>query len=138
MLYAPFWIILIIHAEVFWYYLVLPLTMFIIEKILGSRLIKKARYGDIFITEVGLLPSGVSSSGCVFSLPGSSTFWPSSSYARESGMRCIYLSLFLRCHIKHLFLINHFQWQNVWWAKTISLGFFFLIAVICFILDQQL
>lgn len=59
MLYVPFWIILIIHAEVFWYYLILPLTMFIIEKILGSRLIKKARYGDIFITEVGLLPSGV-------------------------------------------------------------------------------
>eukprot|EP00105_Crassostrea_gigas_P046632 XP_019930780.1 PREDICTED: NADPH oxidase 5 [Crassostrea gigas] len=59
MLYVPFWIILIIHAEVFWYYLILPLTMFIIEKILGSRLIKKARYGDIFVTEVGLLPSGV-------------------------------------------------------------------------------
>uniref|UniRef100_A0A8W8NWX5 NADPH oxidase 5 n=1 Tax=Magallana gigas TaxID=29159 RepID=A0A8W8NWX5_MAGGI len=59
MLYVPFWILLIIHAEVFWYYLVLPLTMFIIEKILGSRLIKKARYGDIFVTEVGLLPSGV-------------------------------------------------------------------------------
>lgn len=30
-------------------------------------------------------------------------------FARESGMRCIYLSLFLRCHIKHWFLINHLQ-----------------------------
>lgn len=59
MLYIPFWILLIIHAEVFWYYFILPFTVFIIEKILGSRLIKKARYGDIFITEVGLLPSGV-------------------------------------------------------------------------------
>lgn len=59
MLYIPFWILLIIHAEVFWYYFLLPCTVFIIEKILGSRLIKKARYGDIFITEVGLLPSGV-------------------------------------------------------------------------------
>lgn len=59
MLYVPFWILLIIHAEVFWYYFIVPFTVFIIEKIWGSRLIKKARYGDIFITEVGLLPSGV-------------------------------------------------------------------------------
>lgn len=59
MLYIPFWILLIIHAEVFWYYLIGPLIMFIIEKIMGSRLMRKAQYGDIHITEVGLLPSGV-------------------------------------------------------------------------------
>lgn len=59
MLYIPFWALLIIHAEVFWYYFLMPGLLFLIEKILGSRLIKKARYGDIYITEVGLLPSGV-------------------------------------------------------------------------------
>lgn len=55
--------------------------MFIIEKILGSRLIKKARYGDIFVTEVGLLPSGVSFMNVFFfSLPAICTVLLSSSY----------------------------------------------------------
>lgn len=68
MLYLPFWAILIIHAKVFWYYFIMPGVLFVIEKILSSRMFKRARYGQTFITEVGLLPSGVYAE--LFIIPG--------------------------------------------------------------------
>ncbi|XP_062601698.1 NADPH oxidase 5-like [Saccostrea cucullata] len=59
MLYIPFWILLIIHAPTFWYYFIMPGVLFVIEKIIGSKLFKRVHYGRTFITEVCLLPSGV-------------------------------------------------------------------------------
>ncbi|XP_052785817.1 NADPH oxidase 5-like isoform X2 [Mya arenaria] len=58
-LYVPFWILLILHCENFWKWFIAPGVLFILEKISRSKLIKFARYGDIFIEEVNLLPSGV-------------------------------------------------------------------------------
>ncbi|XP_033725536.1 NADPH oxidase 5-like isoform X2 [Pecten maximus] len=59
MLYILFWILLIIHGSNFWKWFVGPGVIFIIEKLLRSKLIKKARYGNTYIEEVNLLPSGV-------------------------------------------------------------------------------
>lgn len=59
MLYVPFWILVILHCKNFWKWFVGPGVIFILEKILRSKLIKMARYGDTFIEEVNLLPSGV-------------------------------------------------------------------------------
>ncbi|XP_069102288.1 NADPH oxidase 5-like isoform X2 [Argopecten irradians] len=59
MLYILFWILLIIHGSNFWKWFVGPGVIFIIEKLLRSKLIKKARYGDTYIEKVNLLPSGV-------------------------------------------------------------------------------
>ncbi|XP_060064891.1 NADPH oxidase 5-like [Ylistrum balloti] len=59
MLYILFWILLIIHGSNFWKWFVGPGVIFILEKLLRSKLIKKARYGDTYIEEVNLLPSGV-------------------------------------------------------------------------------
>ena len=60
MLYVPFWILVILHGPHFWKWFVAPGAMFILEKIFRSKLIKLARYGETFVEEVNLLPSGVS------------------------------------------------------------------------------
>ena len=60
MLYVPFWILVILHGPHFWKWFVGPGALFVLEKIFRSKLIKMARYGDTFIEEVNLLPSGVS------------------------------------------------------------------------------
>lgn len=59
MLYIPFWILLILHGPIFWMFFVAPGLLFILEKISRSKIIKRARYGNTHITEVHLLPSGV-------------------------------------------------------------------------------
>ncbi|XP_021366755.1 NADPH oxidase 5-like isoform X2 [Mizuhopecten yessoensis] len=59
MLYLLFWILLLIHGSNFWKWFVGPGVIFIIEKFSRSKLIKKARYGNTYIEEVNLLPSGV-------------------------------------------------------------------------------
>nr|XP_022296724.1 NADPH oxidase 5-like [Crassostrea virginica] len=59
MLYIPFWILLLLHGPVFWVFFIGPGVVFVLEKISRSKLIKKAKYGGTFISEVNLLPSGV-------------------------------------------------------------------------------
>lgn len=60
MLYIPFWILLILHGPIFWMFFIAPGVIFVFEKIFRSKLMKRARYGNTHITEVNLLPSGVS------------------------------------------------------------------------------
>ncbi|XP_052268840.1 NADPH oxidase 5-like [Dreissena polymorpha] len=59
MLYVPFWILLIIHCDIFWMFIVGPGVIFLLEKVSRSKLIKMVRYGDTYIEGVNLLPSGV-------------------------------------------------------------------------------
>ncbi|KAL4216478.1 NADPH oxidase 5 [Mactra antiquata] len=59
MLYVPFWILALLHGPNFWKWFVLPGTLFIIEKVSRSKFIKMARFGDTYVEEVNLLPSGV-------------------------------------------------------------------------------
>ncbi|XP_052261519.1 NADPH oxidase 5-like isoform X2 [Dreissena polymorpha] len=59
MLYVPFWILLILHCKRFWMFIVGPGVLFLLEKVSRSKLIKMARFGDTYIEEVNLLPSGV-------------------------------------------------------------------------------
>ncbi|XP_067653681.1 NADPH oxidase 5-like [Haliotis asinina] len=59
MLYVAFWILLILHGRHFWKWFLVPGTMFILEKLFRSKVIKRIRYGQTFITEVNLLPSKV-------------------------------------------------------------------------------
>lgn len=60
MLYIPFWILLILHGPIFWMFFIGPGLIFVVEKISRSKLFKKAKYGGTHISEVNLLPSGVS------------------------------------------------------------------------------
>ncbi|KAL4216481.1 NADPH oxidase 5 [Mactra antiquata] len=59
MLYVPFWILVLLHGPNFWKWFVLPGTLFIMEKVSRSKFIKMARFGDTYVEEVNLLPSGV-------------------------------------------------------------------------------
>ncbi|XP_053387111.1 NADPH oxidase 5-like [Mercenaria mercenaria] len=59
MLYVPFWILVILHGPQFWKWFIVPGVIFILEKISRSKFIKMARYGDTYIEEINLLPSGV-------------------------------------------------------------------------------
>ncbi|XP_053387037.1 NADPH oxidase 5-like isoform X3 [Mercenaria mercenaria] len=58
-LYVPFWILVILHGPHFWKWFIVPGVIFILEKICRSKFIKMARFGDTYIEEVNLLPSGV-------------------------------------------------------------------------------
>ena len=62
LLYMVFWILCIIHGSNFWKWFVGPGVIFVLEKLLRSKLIKRARYGKMYIEKVNLLPSGV----CIF------------------------------------------------------------------------
>ncbi|XP_071098234.1 NADPH oxidase 5-like [Haliotis cracherodii] len=59
MLYVIFWILLILHGRHFWKWFLVPGAMFFLEKLFRSKLIKRMRYGNTFITEINLLPSKV-------------------------------------------------------------------------------
>ncbi|KAL4216474.1 NADPH oxidase 5 [Mactra antiquata] len=59
MLYVPFWILVLLHGLNFWKWFVLPGTLFILEQVSRSKFIKLARFGDTYVEEVNLLPSGV-------------------------------------------------------------------------------
>jgi hypothetical protein len=58
-LYLPFWVLLILHGPMFYYFFALPGVIFIIEKIYSLKIVKIARHGHIYIQEVNLLPSKV-------------------------------------------------------------------------------
>jgi hypothetical protein len=60
MLYVVFWILVLLHGPHFWKWFIVPGVLFIMEKISRSKFIKMARFGETFIEEVNLLPSGVS------------------------------------------------------------------------------
>lgn len=44
----------------FWYFFILPGILFVIEKIYSLKIVKIARHGHMYVTEVNLLPSKVS------------------------------------------------------------------------------
>ncbi|KAK3094338.1 hypothetical protein FSP39_000462 [Pinctada imbricata] len=58
-LYVPFLILVLLHSPNFWKWFVGPGTIFLVEKILRSKLVKWIRYGNTFIEEVNLLPAKV-------------------------------------------------------------------------------
>ena len=55
----PAWILLILHAEAFWYWFIGPGIIYVISFILRSRIVARWRYGMATINEVVLLPSNV-------------------------------------------------------------------------------
>jgi len=55
-----FWILLILHGPIFWMFFIAPATLYLLERIYRTRLFKLAKYGNIYITEVNVLPSKVS------------------------------------------------------------------------------
>ena len=59
-LFFPWFILLILHATHFWIWFILPAVLYILERILRSKLIKLARYGRTYIQKGFLLPSRVS------------------------------------------------------------------------------
>ncbi|ELU05066.1 hypothetical protein CAPTEDRAFT_147607, partial [Capitella teleta] len=58
-LYLAFWALLIMHGPMFWYFFILPGILFVIEKIYSLKIVKIARHGHMYVTEVNLLPSKV-------------------------------------------------------------------------------
>ncbi|XP_072021110.1 NADPH oxidase 5-like [Amphiura filiformis] len=59
LLALPFIVLCVLHARNFWRWMLLPGTLFILEKIWNSKLLKIARYGNTCIKEAHLLPNGV-------------------------------------------------------------------------------
>ncbi|KAJ8311769.1 hypothetical protein KUTeg_011124 [Tegillarca granosa] len=59
MLYIPFWIGCILHGPDFWKWFVGPGFIFLCEKLIRTRILRRAKYGDVIIEEVNLLPSQV-------------------------------------------------------------------------------
>ena len=59
LLYWVFWIFLILHAKKFIAFFAVPGLIFIIEKIYDLEPVKKLRYGNVYISQVNLLPSRV-------------------------------------------------------------------------------
>ncbi|ELU05067.1 hypothetical protein CAPTEDRAFT_147619 [Capitella teleta] len=54
-----FWIFLIMHGPIFWCFFLVPGLFYLLERVLGSRLMKLYRWGRIYATRVHLLPSRV-------------------------------------------------------------------------------
>jgi predicted ferric reductase len=59
MLYWFFYIAMILHAENFWKWFLVPGTIYVLERIWRSRWVKLARYGHTYILQGILLPSKV-------------------------------------------------------------------------------
>ncbi|GAU88047.1 hypothetical protein RvY_00816-2 [Ramazzottius varieornatus] len=59
LLYIPFMIILILHSDKFWKFLVFPGTVFVLEKISMTRCIRQLLGSEFFIKDVVLWQSGV-------------------------------------------------------------------------------
>ncbi|XP_062510064.1 NADPH oxidase 5-like [Corticium candelabrum] len=59
MLYWIFYIVMILHAQHFWKWFLVPGIIYILERILRSQFVKLARYGHTYILEGILLPSKV-------------------------------------------------------------------------------
>lgn len=58
-LFVIWYIVLILHGPVFWYWFIGPAVIYIIERILRSRFFKLARYGRTYVQEGIVLPSNV-------------------------------------------------------------------------------
>ncbi len=59
MLYIVFWVMLILHGPIFFYFFTIPGIIFIIERVYTSKFFKIAKFGRVYISEVNLLPSKV-------------------------------------------------------------------------------
>ena len=53
------WILLILHAQNFWKWFIVPALIYLLERILRLRLVNKARYGKTFVKQGLVLPSNV-------------------------------------------------------------------------------
>ncbi|KAJ8305431.1 hypothetical protein KUTeg_015976 [Tegillarca granosa] len=61
MLYIPVWVCLNLHGPHFWKWFLVPGTVFIIEKLIRTKIIQLAGLGNMYIKEVDLLPAGMKS-----------------------------------------------------------------------------
>ncbi len=59
MLTLPWLIIMLLHGPNFWKWLVLPGSLYLIEKILRYRKSRSLKHGETFIMEAIILPSQV-------------------------------------------------------------------------------
>ena len=59
-LFILWYILLILHATHFWIWFIVPGLLYVLERILRSKVIKLARYGRTYIQKGFLLPSRVS------------------------------------------------------------------------------
>jgi hypothetical protein len=62
MLTLPWLIIMLLHGPNFWIWLIVPGSLYFIEKVLRYRKSRSNKHGETFIMEAILLPSQVKSS----------------------------------------------------------------------------
>ena len=68
MLYIIYWLFLILHGKIFWYFFIVPGCIFVVEYIYKLRPIQQAVHGHVYIKEVNLLPSRVSTRHAILKL----------------------------------------------------------------------
>jgi hypothetical protein len=66
MLTLPWLIIMLLHGPNFWIWLIVPGSLYFIEKVLRYRKSRSNKHGETFIMEAILLPSQVKSSFLFF------------------------------------------------------------------------
>ena len=58
-LYVPFFILLVLHAAVFWKWFVGPLAIILLERVYKLYRVRSDMYGETYIRDVNLLNSKV-------------------------------------------------------------------------------
>ncbi|XP_033121343.1 NADPH oxidase 5-like [Anneissia japonica] len=53
------WLLLMVHAQKFWMWFVIPGVLYVIERVLRMKLVRKAKFGRIFINQAVVLPDKV-------------------------------------------------------------------------------
>ncbi|XP_062502529.1 NADPH oxidase 5-like [Corticium candelabrum] len=74
MLFVGFYVVLIIHAEMYWKWFIVPGTIYAVERVLRSKAVNLVRYGRTYIVQGNCLPSKVTH--LVISRPAGFTFQP--------------------------------------------------------------
>ena len=59
MLFVGFYVVLIIHAEMYWKWFIVPGTIYAVERVLRSKAVNLVRYGRTYIVQGNCLPSKV-------------------------------------------------------------------------------
>ena len=59
MLYIVFFIFLLMHGPIFYFFFMIPGFAFIVEKLGMALIVRKAKYGQMYIERVNTLPSNV-------------------------------------------------------------------------------
>lgn len=55
----PFCLFFLFHGKNDWKWLLIPGLLFLLEKVLSSRIVKRHRYGDTYVQSAHILPNGV-------------------------------------------------------------------------------